>query len=270
MSKYRNKFCQSSSPGKGPSADQIWNASQKVGTPAYKYARAICEKVLNIHDLAEIDERIYMAAPKSKDSINRKARNNYNGDRTRIKDGARLTLFTKSADETEKIIKTFTGGYTQNKFIKDMQRRSDYRFHEEPKDFISSPKRWGYMATYLVLEHKQTTFEIQIYPECMKPVYDITHKLYDSVRGSLEKWEQSGKNIDDVLSKDELNILQEMLDLHKSAAKEAGILKLVNRFPKLGDLPSLVREFNITPYPQDEERPAPDHSLNIHAPVYDS
>ena len=76
MSKYRNKFCQSSSPGKGPSADQIWNASQKVGTPAYKYARAICEKVLNIHDLAEIDERIYMAAPKSKDSINRKARNN--------------------------------------------------------------------------------------------------------------------------------------------------------------------------------------------------
>jgi len=269
MSKYKGKFEESSS-GKGPSPEHIRNAAQKVATPAYKYARAICEKVLGIEDLTEIDERIYIAEPKSKASINRKARDNYDGDRTRIKDGARLTLFTKSQEETEEILKTFGRNLSQNKFNKDMQRRSGYRFHEQPKDFITTPKRWGYMASYLVLEHKGTTFEIQIYPKSMKETYDRTHKLYESVRGSLEEWEKSELCIDEVLTPGELGVLQEMLNLHEQAAEDAGILDLVDRFPKLADLPSLVKELDIAPYPQDRHDPSPTHDLGPNQYTYDA
>ncbi|MFP4313437.1 MAG: hypothetical protein ACLFR0_03825 [Alphaproteobacteria bacterium] len=269
MSKRKNSFIDAAK-GKGPSPQQIIKDSEQLRTPAYKYARAICERVFKLDDLSEIEDRIYMAEPKSYESISRKARDNYQGDRTKITDGARLTVFTKDAQELENALKIFNPvHYRNHSFHKDMQRRSGYTFHNDPKDFVTNPKRWGYMALYAVMDYDGKSFEVQIYPHSMKKTYNRTHELYEAVRGSLEKWEQSGKAIDEILTAGELDIVKEILELHKQAAQEAGILDLVDRFPEFSDLPSLVKEPNIEQYPQDKG-PALTHRNDSPAYTYDA
>jgi hypothetical protein len=249
---------------KGPSVEQIHKQSQKVQTPAYKYARAFCIDVLGIDqtDHYSVEERIYVAQPKSKDSIHRKARNNYDGDSTRITDGARLTIFTKTPEELKEAMKVFGSNMRQHNFNKDMQRRSGYAHYHDPRDFITSPKRWGYMALYLTVVKDNIPFEVQIYPESMKATYDQTHILYEAVRGSLEKWEQSGKPIDAVLTAGEIEIVKEILTLHKKAAKEAGLLSMVRKFPEFDDLPAMVKEPDIKQYEQDRATPHTTHNLH--------
>ncbi|MFN3699897.1 MAG: hypothetical protein ACK4VI_00070 [Alphaproteobacteria bacterium] len=253
---------------KGPSVEHIRKQSQMVQTPAYKYARAFCSEVLGIDetDHFAIEDRIYMAEPKSEASINRKARDNYGGDSTRITDGARLTIFTRSPKELKEAMKVFGSNMRQHNFNKDIQRRSGYTHHHDPRDFITNPKRWGYMALYLTIEYDGTPFEVQIYPESMKATYDKTHKLYEAVRGSLENWEQKSKHsgkpvpIDSVLTAGEIEVVKEILELHKIAAKEAGLLPMVKtKFPEFDDLPALIKEPEIEQYPQDRKTPSATH-----------
>lgn len=264
MTKYRDKFTLSaSSEGKGPSPDQIRNASQKLGTPAYKYASEVCRKLMDLSDPTAVHERIYVADPKSQESITRKARDNYGGDRRKIKDGARLTIFTETPEELETLVKAFSPhGLRNNKFHRHMQKRSGYGFHEQPKDYVTAPKRWGYAALYAVMEYGGDTFEVQIYPESMRDTYRKSHELYEEVRasGNLERWEQAHKQtepkdnepkLSDYLTRKELATMKEILNLHKEGLEDAGVMHLVEQFPEIGDLPALVQEPDIKPYPQD-------------------
>lgn len=270
---------------RGPAPEHIFNRSQMVQSDAYKYARFVCADVLGLDGTVkgEISGRIKQADPKSLDSIRRKARDNYDGDTTRIKDGARLTIFTETPEEMEKVLKTFGDKFKARSFNKDMQGRG-YTFRENPHDFVTNPKRWGYMAVYMNIEHDGTTFEVQIYPRSMKEAYTKTHELYELAResGNLERWEQAcnktlakgGKmpNMDDFMTQGEIFLLQETLDLHREAAQKAGLMKFVDSFPVLGSLPSMVKEPDIAPYPQDIKHPhkARPQRHAEDAPVYDA
>lgn len=268
-------------PTRGPAIRTIWNKSQQVQSAAYKYAREVCTDVLGLPkcNITDLENRIYVAEPKSPHSIARKLRDNYNGDSTRIKDGARLTVFTQTPKELEAAIAAFSkNGLNNNRFHRHMQSRSGYTFREDPKDYVTKPKRWGYIALYCVVDHGGIPFEVQIFPENMKPIYDQTHQLYAEVRPALEKWEQANKKSDDgknvpirdFLSADEIKIVQQILDMHYQGVKEAGILHLIaGEFPSIDDLPPLVHEPDIPPYPQDDEALALDTYVRVD-PVLDS
>lgn len=266
MGKSRDNFTEVS---RGPSPEQIFKESQMVGSNANRFARAICKDVLGINRKeiikGQIQDRIIHADPKSIDSIRRKVRDNYDNDSTKLKDGARLTIFTESPDEMAEILSTFGDQFRNKTFNKDMQSKG-YSFVER-KDFISNPKRWGYMAMYMVMEVNNTKFEVQIYPRSMKATYDKTHGLYDLVResGNLERWENACKKalsmgddmppMLDYMSYAEIALLKEILELHKKGATEAGLMRFVDKFPEMDDLPPMVVENDIAPYPQDVPHP---------------
>ena len=69
--------------------------------------------------------------------------------------------------------------------------------------------------------------------------------------------------------------MKEILKIHKEGLEEAGVMRLVDRFPEIGDLPALVQEPDITAYPQDLIGPRPkqdlDTSLDAHGghTIYD-
>lgn len=282
MSSYRKKNPEISSAF--ARSQHIHNRSQMLGSPAYKYATALCSEVLGLDstDKHTIPDRIYMAEPKSIESIERKARDNYDGDFGRIKDGARLTIFTDSPEELEKAMKALSpSGLNSHKFHKTMQKRSGYTFHEDPKNYVATTKRWGYAAMYAVLEYGNDgdRFEVQIYPRSMKDIYTRTHELYEQVRGNLEQWEKAHKGrkdgapepaLSDYLTRGEIGILKEILQLHKDGLKEAGVSHLVKNFPSLNDLPSLVKEVDIVAYPQDVHVPAATHTLENTQYTYDA
>jgi hypothetical protein len=268
MGKLRDNFA-----GRGPSPEQLYKEAQMAGTSVHTYARFVCKDIMGINRnnrniiKGAIEERIMHAAPKSVESMRRKARDNYDNDTSRIKDGARLTIFTDHTNpkEMDAILGAFGDNFRNHPFNKDMQEKG-YSFVER-NDYITNPKRWGYMAMYMVLEVDGTKFEVQIYPECMKETYDKTHQLYEMAResGNLERWENACKKalaqgerqppMSEHMTYGEIALMQEILHLHKTAAEKAGLMKYVNKFPELDDLPPIMVERDIEQYPQFIKHP---------------
>lgn len=289
MAKYRDKikdrFAEIADlQRRGPSAPDLHSASQMVSSPAYRYARAFCKEVLDLDETIKgnISSRIKLGKPKSVESIIRKAETEYNGDTTKIKDGARLTIYTHSPKEMEKALRVFAGRIENQDFNIEM-RSMGYKFDHEkpPKDYITNPKRSGYMALYTNMKVGNATFEVQIYPESMRETYKKTHALYEELRlsGNLDRWQKAydrdtaaGKKepvITDFLTPGEVRLYQKILDMHRIAAEEAGLMKFVKKFPTLDCPPPVMDEPNIEPDVDDLEY---NHNFDYNrtGPVYDA
>lgn len=259
MAKSKDRF---SDVNRGPSPEQIFNASQMASSPAYRYARMVCSEVLGIDSTIKgnISSRIKMGKPKAVDSIVRKVTSEYEGDTTKVKDGARLTIYTQTPKEMEKALKVFAGKIENQDFNIDMRKRG-YKFDAEkaPKDYITTPKRSGFMALYINMKVGDATFEVQIYPESMKDTYKQTHALYEQLRlsGNLDRWQKAYDRetaagnkepaITDYLTSGEIRLYQKILDMHEESAKNAGLMKFVKKFPTIDCPPPVMDEPDIAP-----------------------
>jgi hypothetical protein len=253
----RNFNCSSANAGslKGHSPEHLYGRAEQTRSPAYKYAASIVTELLGIRDLTQKDSRIYVADPKPVDTIIEKSMRDYDGDTRRIKDAARLTVFVNTLKEMQKVLKNFACRFPQDqKFNEDKATVGDnggYKIHEI-KDYIAKPKALGYMALYLIIEHKGDKFEVQLYPESMLPVYRATHALYEQIRRDVEDCYKNGLSLREGLSEDKLKIAQQILAMHKAAAIESGIFQLIEGdFPTVDDPPPVFTHHDISPYPQD-------------------
>ncbi len=246
---------------RGKTSLKIYLESHQLRSPALRYAGAIIREILGITEPAEIERRINLAAPKSLASLRRKISHDYNGDSSKVKDSTRLTIYTFTDKELEALMTNYGAKRDTKPFNKKMQEHGKgYSLRQDQKDYITNPKRWGYMALYLTIEYEGKPFEVQIYPAAMREAYKKTHELYEQVRASVETWQQSGLNIHKVLKPDEIDIMREILRIHNEAALACGLLKHAKSFPVLEDPPPPEDEVDITDYPESDM-----HDMHIEA-----
>lgn len=235
---------------KGPSHDKRKKIAEQTKTTAIKYAEAILQEIgLGNH---EFEERIKLGPIKGDDETDRKAMSQYGGDRTQVDDNFRMQIFTTSPREMKKMIEVFCSPNFQSmNFHKHMQKARGIHHQKVPKDHVQYPKRWGWQGIIVKPQGQlsngtKVPFEIQIMDKSMVDAYNWSHKEYEKVRTSLEKWEDSGKNIHDVLTKGEIKIVEGMLKRHEQDGRKAGLDVFWQvEFPEIGDPPAILKEDDV-------------------------
>jgi len=216
-------------------AEHLRGHAQLARSNAHKYAADLCRE-LGIDDP---QNHIVMGPTKDLKRILEKAASQCGGRVRDITDICRLTIVCDDPRTLAKARKLFFEGRGRD-FHDDMAERSGVTFHTEPKDYISQPKRWGYMAIYLRMQAdlgggRTLPFELQITHRGMyNHAYPQTHKLYESIREEMEIVEAKGGRVPDDLSDHAKDVLSEILDIHRDGAKQYGLLPLVSgAFPQL-------------------------------------
>jgi hypothetical protein len=235
----------------------LQNKAEQTRSPARTYAE---ELFLELgYKRMNIASHITMAGIKGAEAFVRKADSQYGGDLEKVDDVCRLMIELDDAKGFVALNKLFGNNMQTQNFNQKMQNRGKGFTHKKlPKNYVCNPKRWGWMGFQLKMQTQlsngqKSKFEVQIIHKGMKEAYDKTHKLYEQVRTKLEEWEASGKNIHDVLSPDEIAIVEEILAIHKEAAEKCGMDQFYDEFPVLEDPPPMVQEDDIADIVPDED-----------------
>lgn len=221
----------------GPSEKNLRKQAEMARTPTRTHTKQIA-KELGLSG-TKLRLQVIMGNIKETEAILRKAISQYGGDLNRVDDICRLMIEVDDAKQLQKAEQMFCTPH-KSQFEKNTAKKGKYAHVKTPKNYVSEPKRWGWIGIQLKMKAKLSNgqwakFEVQIVPKCMKEAYKKTHKLYEQIRTSLEKWEDSRKDIHEVLTPEEIAIAQEILDTHEQAAKDGKIDHVYDRFPKLDD-----------------------------------
>jgi len=239
----------------GPNPEQIKRLAAQTRTPAFKYAAAILKEI-GVADTAA-NRHIIMAALKEDKSIERKATSQYNGKRHLVDDGCRLMILLDTPKQMQRALQIFGVNARNHGFNAKMREHGKgYRHHKPPRDYMTYPKRWGWLGIQLKMattvgKGQEGKFEVQIIMRGMKPAYDQTHALYENVRTALETWERSNQNIHEVLTPEQIQMVQNILDIHRNAAIDCGADVFYSEFPVLDDPPPMIEEPDIRPIELD-------------------
>ncbi len=206
----------------------------------------------NLIDIDYYDPSSCLIGPiKTRGRILEKAHNDYNGHIETISDGCRMMLLFDDARTIGKIHKSIIPGKNSSIFQRALQQ-TNFNFLQQPKDMITTPKKWGYMGFMMKFapqKHQDTytPFEIQItHRGLQENYYPLTHDLYESRRVLIEQYEQDQVPFED-WDEDTQNTVQNMLDLHREGAIRYGIAPYVKHWPTLVSDHLLDHEDDITP-----------------------
>jgi ppGpp synthetase/RelA/SpoT-type nucleotidyltranferase len=209
--------------------------AQVARSPAERYAREVCREI----GLDDPANHIVMGPTKELGRILEKAASQCSGNIRDVTDICRLTIVCDDAKTLAKARKLFFEGRSSD-FHDRMEERSGVVFRSQPKDYMTAPKRWGYMALYLRMQAdlgqgRAIPFELQItHRGLWHHCYPETHRLYESIRGDIEAVEAKGRRIPEDLSKEAQGVLAQILDIHRSGAESYGLMPLVRgKFPQL-------------------------------------
>lgn len=218
-------------------AETLIGRAKLAKSPAEKYAREICAEI----GLADPNNHIIMGPTKELSRILQKAASQCAGDVQSITDICRLAIVCDDIKTLDKARKLF---FSKNnaEFHDRLQERSGIRFHSAPKDYLSVPKRSGYMAIYLRMEAdigqgRKIPFELQItHRGLWNHYYPQTHRLYESIRTEIEAVETKGGSIPRDLSQTAQDVMDQILSLHREGAEQHGVMPLVRcgSFPEHG------------------------------------
>lgn len=254
---------------RGPNAQRLHNRGGFMRSDFDKYLKDLLKSV-SIRDTS----RIVMGPLKDPDRIEEKAETQYRGDRRQVGDVVRATLYLNAGPELDSFLKKVKLDKPMSlakHFDSDKVRlrRDENGIVVPPKIHIKKPKKWGWMGIYLKVEIIKDgdpfPAEIQIYPEGMKEAYKQTHALYSQIRTSIEEWEhvcsaniRIGKaepRLGDILSAEEMRVVQQILAIHKEAAEKCGLLGYVpeGSFPSIDNMHSdhLMEEDVSNPYNEE-------------------
>lgn len=224
--------------------------AQQTKRAAEKYAYAICDALGLPHT------EITIGPPKDPQRAAQKALTQYQGHVEKIGDFCRLSIeFEDPAliPAIQELMSLTKGGKPKHSAIKKLHSSSDIGFKKPPRDHFMNPKRWGYLVMFLQLETQlskgnPTRFEIQIVPKGMREVYKQSHALYETIREEIERTEKEFGSIDRALATDQKrleksqkpiisdqakSVLQKMIDLHETRAKELGLTRYIGQFRSL-------------------------------------
>ncbi|MCD8562957.1 MAG: hypothetical protein LRY54_02670 [Alphaproteobacteria bacterium] len=216
-------------------AETLIGRAKIARSSAEKYARQICTEI----GLADPENHIIMGPTKDLSRILAKAATQCAGNIQNVTDICRLTIVCDDVKSLDKARKLFLESKNSG-FHDHMAERSGVSFHSRPRDHLTTPKRWGYMALHLRMEAdlgqgRTVPFELQITHRGMwHHCYKETHRLYESIREEIETVEAQGGSIPEQLSEGAQDILEQILTIHRKGAEQYGLTKLVQgEFPKL-------------------------------------
>lgn len=216
-------------------AEMLIGQARAAKSPAERYARAVCRKI----GLDDPANHIIMGPTKELSRILQKAASQYYGNVRDVNDICRLTIVCDDIKTLVEARKLFFEG-RGSEFHDHMKERSGVVFRADPKDYLTVPKRWGYMALYLRMQadlgHGRTTaFELQITHRGMwHHCYPETHRLYESIREEIEALEAKGRRIPEDLSEEAQSVLEQILAIHRCGAQAYGLMPLTGgKFPQL-------------------------------------
>lgn len=189
--------------------------------------------------ITDPENHVVTGPTKELSRILEKAASQCGGNVRGVTDICRLTIVCDDPKTLARARQLFFEGRGAD-FHDRMEERSGVRFHTAPKDYISQPKRWGYMALYLRMKAdtghgRSLPFELQITHRGMwNHAYPASHKLYESIRKEIEAVEAEGGSIPKGLSDNAKDVLCKILDLHREGALQYGMMPLVKSpFPEL-------------------------------------